>query len=74
MIQTCGCLAITSASARNSSREQDAPVGLFGLFSTSSFVRGVIAASISSGRGLKPLFCGHGTSTGSASMNRVISV
>ncbi len=64
MIHTCGCFSITSASAFISAFEQAAPVGLFGKFRISHLVLGVIAASRSSGRSLKPLFCGHCTNTG----------
>ena len=73
MIQTCGCFTITSAMARNSVAEQHAPVGLFGLFRISHLVFGVIAASMSSARGLNPLFCGQVTNTGSPSQSLVIS-
>ena len=72
-IQTCGCLRITAAIAFSSSALITAPVGLFGLFSISHLVFGVIAASISSARGLKPLFCGQCTNTGSPSTSCVIS-
>ena len=73
MIQTWGWRSITSASARISSAVQAAPVGLLGKFSSSHLVRGVIAASKSSGRSLKPLFCGQLTATGSPPTTRVIS-
>jgi hypothetical protein len=46
---------------------------LFGLFNISHLVFGVMAASISSARGLKPLFCGQGTNTGSPPTSFVIS-
>ena len=64
---------MTSASAASSSRVAAAPVGLLGKFRSSHLVRGVIAASRSSGRSLKPLFCGQLTTTGSPPMTRVIS-
>ena len=72
-IQTCGCLRITVGDrAQISSAEQQAPVGLFGLFRISHLVFGVIAASMSSARGLKPLFCGQLTNTGTPSQSFVI--
>ena len=73
MIQTSGCRRSTAAIAPRSSAEHAAPEGLFGLFRISHLDRGVIAASISSARGLKPLFCGHGTNTGTPSSRVVIS-
>ncbi len=73
MIHTCGWRRITAAIAASSSRVQAAPVGLFGRLSISHLVRGVIAASMSSGRGLKPLFCGQFTNTGSPPMSCTIS-
>src|SRR5262249_24944143 len=73
MIQTCGCFTITSAIARSSAAEQQAPDGLLGLFRISHLVFGVMAASMSSERGLKPLFCGHVTNTVSPSNSLVIS-
>ena len=63
---------MTAAIASISARVHTAPVGLFGLFSTSHLVFGVIAASISSGRGRKPLFCGQVTNTGVPSHSWVI--
>ena len=71
-IQTCGCLRITAAIAADRPAEQQAPVGLFGLFRISHLVFGVIAASMSSARGLKPLFCGQLTNTGVPSHSCVI--
>ena len=62
--QTCGWRSSTSARACISDREQAAPVGLLGKFSSSHLVFGVIAASRSSGRSRKPLFCGQATGTG----------
>ena len=50
-----------------------APVGFDGEFRISHLVCGVIAASRSSGRNLKPLFCGHGTGTGVPSDSSTIS-
>ena len=59
--------------ASNSARVQAAPVGLLGKLSTNHLVFGVIAASRSSGRSLKPLFCGQATSTGTPPINFAIS-
>ena len=73
MIHTCGWRSITSPSAAISSAEQAAPVGLFGKFSSSHLVRGVMAASRSSGRSLKPLFCGQFTGTGTPPTRDAIS-
>ncbi len=62
--QTCGWRISTSVIAFRSSALYAAPVGLHGLFSMNQRVFGVIAASRSSARSLKPLFWPHGTSTG----------
>jgi hypothetical protein len=51
---------------RISAREQAAPVGLLGKFTTTHLVRGVIAASRSAARSLNWLFSGHDTGTGRA--------
>ena len=71
--QTFGCRSSTSQIPRNSSAEYAAPVGLHGEFSSSHFVFGVIAASSSSARILNPLFCPHGTNTGTPSARLTIS-
>ena len=73
MIQTCSWRSITSPSAAISAAEQAAPVGLLGKFKISHLVRGVIAASRSSGRSLKPLFCGQATGTGTPPATWVVS-
>src|SRR4051812_6185844 len=51
---TLGQRSSTAASARSSSAEYTAPVGLQGEFSMSHFVRGVSAASSVSGNNLNP--------------------
>ncbi len=73
MIHTCGWRSITSPSAAISAAEQAAPVGLLGKFRISHLVRGVMAASRSSGRSLKPLFCGQFTATGTPPASGAIS-
>ncbi len=66
MTSTCGWPSSTSATSRISAREQTAPVGLLGKFSTTHLVPGVMAASRSAARSLKWLFSGQDTGTGRA--------
>src|SRR6516162_1691683 len=73
MTQTCGWRSSTSATLRRSASEYAAPVGFDGEFRISHLVFGVIAASRSSDRNLKPLFCGQGTGTGVPSHSNTIS-
>ncbi len=50
-----------------------APVGLLGVFSSSHFVRGVIARSSACGVSLKPSDSGHATTTGVPSLTSTMS-
>ena len=71
--QTSGWRSSTSQIGRSSWAEYAAPVGLQGELRKNHLVRGVIAASRSSARSLKPLFCPHGTMTGVPSANATMS-
>ena len=61
------------ATASSAAREKTAPVGLFGLLSTISFVRGVIAARTRSGSRSKPDPSRVSTATRTASSRRACS-
>src|SRR5690242_21734700 len=71
--QTCGWRNKTSVTPSKSASVYAAPLGLDGELRISHLVFGVIAASRSSGRILKPLFCGQATGTGLPSASNTIS-
>ncbi|MNP39419.1 hypothetical protein D3C76_1329940 [compost metagenome] len=74
MISTFGWRSSTLPSAANSSRVKIAPLGLFGEFSITQRVRGLMAASNCSGVTLKPCTAPQGMTTGTPPLSMAISV